>query len=408
MALALSLGVCAARIGFGDVTLRLVAADYGSKSGGDSSQEYWDSLAASFEAKHPSIKIDVEVLPWEAVDREVAKMVKAGEAPDIAQIGAYADYAEQGRLYSADELLSISRQADFLPALTEAGSYKRVQYGMPFVASTRLLFYNKTLFAQAGLEPPTTWAGLKTAAENLKNLGVTYPFALPLGPEEAQAETMMWLLSGGGGYTDQLGNYTIGSERNVATFDWLKENLVDAGLTGPVAPARLNRQDAFDAFLRGEAGMLNGHPTLMKQAQAKGVKFGMVQMPGHGGRAESTVGVADWVMAFKQNGHREEIGDFLDFLYAKKNVLDFTEQYGLLPVTVTASEAMREDPQQKELRSFLDALPTSQLPPVDKSSWAQVTAEIKKKIGRTMEVNGNPASVLGELARHASSLDNSA
>lgn len=34
------------------------------------------------------------VYPWTDVDRKVAEMVKAGDAPDIAQIGAYADYAK--------------------------------------------------------------------------------------------------------------------------------------------------------------------------------------------------------------------------------------------------------------------------------------------------------------------------
>ncbi|NBM16740.1 ABC transporter substrate-binding protein [Streptomyces sp. GC420] len=406
MALALSLSGCGSGTGPDDeVTLKFVAADYGSESAGNSSRKYWDALAESFEAKHPGIEVDVEVLSWEVVDGEVAKMVEAGEAPDIAQIGAYADFAKQDVLYSADELLSLATQADFLPALTDAGEYKRVQYGMPFVASTRLLFYNKDLFAQAGLTAPKTWDGLRTAARALREQGVAYPFALPLGPEEAQAETMMWLLSGGGGYTDQAGNYAIDSARNVATFEWMRKNLVGEGLVGPVDPARLNRQKAFDAFTAGDVGMLNGHPTLMKQAAAKGVKLGMVPMPGRTGRASSTMGVADWMMAFKQGGHREQVGKFLDFVFTEKNVLDFAERYGLLPVTVSASGSMREDTGQKDMWSFLDALPTSELPPVDKTSWARVSADIKKNIGKAVSGNGDPAGVLAGIARNASTTE---
>ena len=41
-------------------------------------------------------------------------MVDAGDAPDMAQIGAYADYAAKGQLYRADDLLSIRTQADFV------------------------------------------------------------------------------------------------------------------------------------------------------------------------------------------------------------------------------------------------------------------------------------------------------
>ncbi|MBK3648071.1 sugar ABC transporter substrate-binding protein, partial [Streptomyces sp. MBT33] len=133
---------------------------------------------------------------------------------------------------------------------------------------------------------------LAADAAALKARGVKYPYALPLGPEEAQAETMQWMLSGGGGYTDTVGSYGIDSAQNVATFDWLKDDLVGKGLTGPVAPGNLNRAAAFSAFAKGEVGMLNGHPSLMKIAAKKGVKFGMVPMPGSGGRSSTSMGVA--------------------------------------------------------------------------------------------------------------------
>ena len=194
------LGGCGLSGDLGDVTLRLVAADYGD-SAADSSQKYWDKLVKEYESKHPDVKIDVSVYSWNDVDRKVKEMVAAGDAPDLAQIGAYSDYADKDLLYSADDLLSISTQADFSSQLATAGEVKGVQYGMPFAASTRLLFYNKTLFEQAGLTAPKTWKQLAADAQALKARGVKYPYALPLGPEEAQAETMQWMLSGGGGYT---------------------------------------------------------------------------------------------------------------------------------------------------------------------------------------------------------------
>jgi multiple sugar transport system substrate-binding protein len=279
----------------------------------------------------------------------------------------------------------------------DAGQVNHLQYGMPFAASTRVLFYNKTLFDKAGLTPPTDWSELAADAEALKERGVKYPFALPLGSEEAQAETMQWLLGGGGGYTDDIGTYTIDSTENISTFTWLRDNLVDKGLTGPVAPAKLNRADAFAAFADGDVGMLNGHPTLMRQAAEKGVKFGTVAMPGRTGRAKSTMGVADWMTAFRQNGHREQIGDFLDFVYSEKNVLSFSREYDLLPVTNSASEAMEESTQDKALKPFLEELPLSTLYPVGNTSWATVSADIKKRIGQAVTANGSPGAVLGQL-----------
>ncbi|MER7203544.1 ABC transporter substrate-binding protein [Streptomyces sp. CB01635] len=388
-----------------DVTLKLVAADYGD-SPANSSQKYWDKLAAAFEKKNPGIKVDVSVYSWSDVDAKVKKMVADGHAPDMAQIGAYSDYAASGKLYSANDLLSIPVQSDFLPQLADAGEVSRVQYGMPFASSTRLLFYNKTLFDKAGLTPPQTWAQLQADAKALKARGVKIPYALPLGPEEAQAETMMWMLSGGSGYTDDVGTYSLDSPQNVKTFEWLKNDLVGQGLTGPTPPAKLDRAQAFAAFTRGDVGMLNGHPTLMQMAAKKGVRFGTVPMPGINGRARSTMGVADWMMAFRQNGHKDQVGKFLDYVYSEKNVLDFSREYDLLPVTNSASDTMADDKRDQKLWKFLGELQNSELYPVGKTSWAQVSAGVKREIGSTVGPNGNPGATLGRLERAADAAEN--
>ncbi|MGW3357025.1 extracellular solute-binding protein [Streptomyces bungoensis] len=399
------LGGCGST-GSSGVTLELVAADYGD-SAANSSKKYWDDLAEGYESRHPDVKVHVDVYSWNDVDRKVKEMVAAGHAPDLAQIGAYADYAAAGKLYPASDLLSIRTQADFLSSLADAGQWQHVQYGIPFAASTRVLFYNKTLFGQAGITPPTDWSELAADAAALKAKGVKYPYALPLGPEEAQAETMQWLLSGGNGYTDDVGTYTIDSPQNVKTFTWLKDELVGKGLTGPVAPGRLNRADAFAAFADGQVGMLNGHPTLIQQAARKGVKFGTVPMPGRTGRARASMGVTDWMMGFRQNGHAEQIGDFLDYAYQEKNVLAFSREYGLLPVTDSASNTMAESgaARDKELRPFLDQLPTSQQYPVGKTSWAAVSAAVKKDIGQAVAPTGSPSGVLTRLQSEASAAD---
>ncbi|QNP63935.1 extracellular solute-binding protein [Streptomyces genisteinicus] len=406
LGMTVSLAGCGGDGGSDGVTLRLVAADY-DVAGGESSKKYWADLTAAFEAEHPGIEVDVRIESWNDVDRTVAEMVKAGDAPDIAQIGAYADYADDDLLYSADQLLSIPVQSNFLVPLTDAGEQQQTQYGLPFAASTRLLFYNKELFAEAGIEKaPRTWGELAADARSLKaGTDATYPFALPLGPEEAQAETMMWLLSGGAGYTDAVDTYQIDSKANVATFEWLRDNLVEPGLTGPVAPAELNRKDAFAAFTRGEVGMLNGHPSLMQAARNKGVEVGAVALPGRDGQSKSSMGVADWIMGFKENGHREEIGEFLDFVFSDDNVLAFAGQNDLLPVTVSASEAMEQDPEHRDLKEFLAELPESELPPVGKTSWAAVSESIKKKVGQAVAPGGSPAATLGAIQRDASAAE---
>ncbi|WP_411120256.1 ABC transporter substrate-binding protein [Streptomyces sp. 058-1L] len=385
------------------VTLRLVAADYTVTGRSDSTERYWDDLIAAFEDEHPQITVEVDVVSWDDVDRQVTQMVKKGDVPDIAQIGTYAAFAEQGLLYSAEELLSIPVYANFLPPLVAVGKQKDKQYGMPFVASTRVLFYNKKLFAEAGIDaPPATWDELADTAEELRSgTGVAYPVAVPLGPEEAQIETMLWMLGGGGGYTAATGSYTINSKENIDSLNWVKQNLVKTGLTGPVPPGELNRKEAYEAFLRGEVGMVNGFPTLLQTAEETGIEIGMAPVPSRDAESTRVPAVADWIMAFKRNGHRKEVGKFLDFLFSDKNVREFAVRNNLLPVTGSVTEDMELDDRHRDLREFLSALPGSELPPFGKTSWAAVSDSIKRNIGTSMAPGGSPAGALNRIAGDA-------
>ncbi|MEU7606149.1 extracellular solute-binding protein [Streptomyces sp. NPDC040724] len=385
-------------------TLHLVAAEYGDGPA-TSSKPYWDKMAEAFTAANPGIKVDVKLLPWADIDREVSRMVKAGKAPDVALMGSYSDFAAQGQLYPANELLSVTAEANFLQPLADAGSIGNTLYGLPFVASSRLLFYNQALFAKAGAKEPKTWSDLKTAAKALKDKGVAYPYALPLGPEEAHAEAMIWELSNGGGYADSAGNYALASDQNIKTWNWVKTQLVAPGLTGPTPPSKLNRADAFAAFLNGDVGMLNGYPSLAHEARAKGIGVGTIAMPVSDdlgvGENPPAVGVADWMMAFKQNGKRAEIAKFLDFIYQDKNLSEFANRYHLLPSTITASRTPAGGGLDKNDQQFLDALRGAQLYPVNDPSWLTVSDTIKRNIGRAVEPTGDPKAVLEDIAAQA-------
>lgn len=390
----------------GQVSLTVVATNYGDHVH-KNSEGYWDRVVLAFNAEHPDIDVNVEVYDRGEVDKRVAELVERGDAPDIVQTDGYSQYAAEGLLHSADELLSVPVQASFVPSLAGAGEMDRVQYGLPFTASTRLLYYNKDLFARAGLEPPRTWDELLVTARALKDQGVTYPIAVPLGPEEAEAETLMWLLAGDGGYTDSANSYDIASQANVRTLTWLKEKLVGEGLTGPVAPGELNRDDAVQAFLRGDAAMVNGPLSLIRQIEdsSDSVPYGSVPLPSRDGRATPTMGTADWVIAFKNEDHRTATGQFLDFLYGDKYVIEQAAEYELLPVTTTAADAMRADKDHSSLWSGLDTLQNLRLYPVAETNWSEVAAAIRERIGRAVTPEGNPRTVLESIAGVTKSAD---
>ncbi|WP_371498595.1 extracellular solute-binding protein [Kitasatospora sp. NBC_00374] len=399
---ALLLTGCGA-VGSGDggpVTLRLVAADYGDTEA-TSTTHYWDDLVSRFEATNPGFKVSVEVVSWTDIDKRVAELIAAGKTPDVVQTGGYADQVAADRLYPAGEVLSIDTQANMIDVFAKAGQVLGSQYGIPFVASTRVFVYNKTIFQKVGISgPPATWEELRKDAELIKaKQPGTIPYALPLGPEEAQGESMIWTMSGGGTLADNAGNYTVDSQPNRDTFKWLRTNLVDRHLTYP-DPSTVDRKTAFTDFATGKVAMLNGHPGLVAKAIEAKVEYGTAAIPRkEAGAKPSTLGVADWMMAFKANGHKTEIKKFLNFVYAKENTLKFDEQYNLLPVTQDTKDEMIGSGKHPDLTEFLNALPTANFYPLGDPSWDKVSGLLKTKIGGAVKAGGE--GVLAELQASA-------
>jgi len=381
--------------GGGTTTLKLVVADYGTGPA-NASATYWNGIVTAFEKAHPTIKVTVTSIPWTNFDQQVQTMIQNKQYPDITEGDYFSNYAKDGLLYSAADVLSDP--ANLLPAFKTQGTYSGTQYGMPFTTSSRTLFYNKKLFAQAGIAAaPQTWADVQADAAKIKKLGKV-GFGLPLGAEEAQAESLLWMLGDGGGYQTG-GKYTINSPANVSAFTFLK-GLVSAGDTEP-NPGTVNRTDLWKQFAEGTVGMINGSPALIPIIQSAHVltdsDWTSVPIAGKAGPLTTTLGVCDNVAAFKSNGHQAQIKEFLDFAYQDKYQLAFDKEYDLLPATTSATKALASD---SVFSPFLTALPNSVQYPSD-TSWANVKTKVQQTIGTA--VTGTPGTVLSQLEQAAMS-----
>jgi multiple sugar transport system substrate-binding protein len=379
--------------GGGTTTLKLVIADYGTGPS-NASAKYWDGIVTAFEKAHPDIKVNVTSIPWTNFDQEVQTMIQNKQYPDITEGDYFSNYAKDGLLYSSSQVLSDP--GNLLSSFKEQGTYNGVQYGMPFTTSSRTLFYNKTLFAQAGISSaPQTWADVQTDAAKIKKLGKV-GFGLPLGAEEAQAESLLWMLGDGGGYQTG-GKYTINSSANVTAFTFLK-GLVAAGNTEP-NPGTVNRTDLWQQFAQGKVGMINGSPALIPIIDSAGVlkaaDWTSVPIAGKNGPLTTTLGVCDNVAAFKPNGHQAQIKEFLDFAYQDKYQIAFDKEYDLLPATTSATQALSSD---SVFAPFLTALPHSVQYPSD-TAWANVKTKIQQTIG--LAVTGSPTTELSQLQQVA-------
>jgi xylobiose transport system substrate-binding protein len=97
-------------------------------------------------------------------------------------------YAEAGKLVD----LNPSLEARFLPSALQAGIYNGKLIGVPMRGTQPVfIFYNKNVFAKAGLQPPTTYAELTSLVTAFKQKGII-PFTISGTATNSWTE-LMWI-----------------------------------------------------------------------------------------------------------------------------------------------------------------------------------------------------------------------
>jgi multiple sugar transport system substrate-binding protein len=375
-------------------SLKVVIADYSK----DHTRPFWQSLADTY-TKQTGVKVDLQVIDWNSIDQQVSTMLQNNQPPDVLNLNAFASYAKDGLLYPAEDVLSPKTKDDFLEAFTRGGEYRGKLYGFPILSSARAFFYNRALLAKAGLAgPPGSWDEFVQAARKLQALGGgTIGYALPLGPEEAQAEWSIWMWNNGGDW--KAGEaWTINSEKNLQALQFLAA-LANTHKVTQINPGKTNRTDgAFQLFKDGKVGMVIGFSPLAAQLDAeKKVSYGVTQMPTNVGTAV-TLGVEDYLMAFKKKGNQEAVRQFLDLYYQPDQITKWITAEGFLPVTKSGRERMSSN---EKLKPYLDALPSARLAPTTDPTWDKVKLDVQQSIGAAVQPGGDPKQVLDRLQKNA-------
>jgi multiple sugar transport system substrate-binding protein len=382
------------------VTLQFYGADYGTGPA-NSTTKYWQAVADAFHAANPNITVDVQTVNWTDFPTKVATLIQNKQYPDILEGNPAPPYAQSGLIYQASDVLSASTISNLIPKFLKDGQYQGVNYGIPFTTSTRAMYYNKKIFAAAGISAaPQTWAELQSDAAKIKAKGYI-GYGMPLGSEEAQGELLLWFLGNGGGYVDSAGKYTIDSAANTATLTFMKQ-LAASGATES-NPGSANRKDIWAQFAQGKVGMMLGSPAVIPIIQAAGVltssDYETAAIPGKDGPLAATLGVHDDIVAFKANpSHQAAIKAFLDFAYQDKWQLQFDNEYDLLPATQTAATAMSQA--SPMFAAFLGNIANSVNYP-SLANWTTVENQIKTQVGQA--ISGSPSQVLGAIQQSAAS-----
>ena len=400
-AVALGLGLVVSACGFGgdsggsdgdSQTLNLLVPSYS-----DNTKGLWEDTIKGFEDENPDITVKLEVQSWDNINDVVRTKVQSGDAPDILNIDAFAGFAADDLLYQAGDVISEDTAADFQDSFVENASIDGEQYGLPLIASARTLFANTDLMKQAGVsEAPKTWDELLDASKKISELGGGVSgYGMPLGSEEAQAETSIWAFGNGASWGDSS-EITVDTPEALEAAAFMKK-MIDEGATQD-NPGATNRTPLINVFVQGKIGFIEALPPTVSQIELENpdLSYELAPIPTNDG-SEVTLGVADHLMAFKNDGDKQDsIRTFLDYFYSADVYTNFVKTENFLPVTKSGSEQL----DSPDMKVFLDALPNAQFYPSTNTAWSATQGGFQTLIGQIGQ-GKDPAEVLKSIQAKA-------
>lgn len=167
-----------------------------------------EAMIAAFQKANPDISVKLETAGanYAEIAQKLSAGLAAGQVPDVVMLSDvwWFKFALSKALTPLDDLLSNAKVdvADYNTTLMNDYQFKNQQWAVPFNRSTPLFYYNKDMFAAAGLPDrgPKTWAEFETWAPKLQEkLGDgKFPFAMGKG-DSYMAWTFESIIWGFGG-----------------------------------------------------------------------------------------------------------------------------------------------------------------------------------------------------------------
>jgi multiple sugar transport system substrate-binding protein len=331
----------------------------------------YPGLVKRFEASHPGIKINTRYIPFANLDTVFGEAFAAGSGPDIVDINTSGDY---GLFTSKGYLKEISKTIVGLPNVKPSDFYpnewrevvlKQGIFGIPIDTGTRALYWNKTLFKQAGVAPfgkTASWPQVLNAAKKISALGHgVYGFRYAGGEKWSMLYNNIGPLvfQAGGQFIDPTGSTAYATspavEKAVSYWVRLSKYAPKSDIT------ETNQSVAMEAFAKNQAGMYyNGFWEIpqMESINPK-LQWGTTQMKDV--TVDSNTG--GWILSvpsFTPNSKMKAIEEFFSYVFAPQNEIDLT---GIMPA-VKASTPLDKAIQGPEYQTFWDILKTHAQQPI--------------------------------------------
>lgn len=284
---------------------------------------------------------------------------RARQQPHIVQVfevGTASMMAAQGAVYPVYQLMNDSGLAwdpsAYLPAVV--GYYADAEgnmLSMPFNSSTPVMYYNKTVFSAAGLDPespPRTWAEVESAAQQVLDAGAARCGFTTGWQSWVQLENFSALhnvpfaslANGFGGLATEL---QFNSDLHVRHIDqlaqWQQNGVFSYGG---------RRSDSAPKFYSGECAMyMNSSAAYAGVAANSDFEFGVAMLPYHdtveGAPQNSIIGGATlWVLRGKPADDYVGVAAFFNYLSEPEVQAEWHQKTGYLPITQAAYDLSLE------------------------------------------------------------------
>lgn len=327
-------------------------------------QVYLQSKADEYMAANPCIQINITVLENEAFKARLTTVMQSGEPPDLfhswggGQLWAYADAGLLRNI--APELEGEWKDGISSTAALDLYGQDGEYYGVPWQWGAVGIYYNKDMFAQAGLDPenpPQTWTEFLDTVQVLKDAGIT-PITMGEGDKWPGHFWWVYLAIRNGGEDAFLQAYGRNGAFTDPPFVKAGQDLQDLIALEPFANGYLGftYNDSAAVFGNGQAAMeLQGqwHQNIQREYSETGegipnigwFPFPMVE--GGAGNPNDVLGGGDGYSVGKDAP--DEAVAFLRFLTSAENQIQAFEAVGYGPPTATDAQSVVTDPIQSQI-----------------------------------------------------------
>ena len=288
-------------------------------------------LTQDFTAANPGVTVTFTPVPYgsSSYRDKYIQAAQGGSGPDVI----LSDNVWVPQLAAMDLIVPLTKQlgekkSEFFPGTIEAATWNNEIYGVPFHADVMVLFYNKTMFKDAGLDPeapPKTWDEFRNDAIAITKAGKA-GFGL-LGGWGGSFEWLPWLWQNGGDILDDQGKIMFNNEAGHESVEFFL-NLLTVDKVIPEASLTWKSWDELAAGFENQSfAMCEGMDVLLQKLASKpdlGFEWGVAELPAKTAKA-STLGGGHWVIN-KNSVQQDAAYAWIDFI-SGKNSLPMMDAY---------------------------------------------------------------------------------